>query len=306
MPDRLESLEVFAKVASLGGFSAAARALGMSPGMAARHVDALEARLGVRLVLRSTRKLTLTEAGRRFLEGTERVLADLEALEAGTSADHEEVRGTLRLTVAHSFGVREIAPLMAEFMAAHPAISVELGLSDRYVDLADGTWDAAIRIGVLPDSSLTARKLAENRMVVCASPAYLAARGTPRSIADLSGHDCLCYTISRLFGADRWLFGTTGDIPVPVRGRLRADSGEALVAAAIAGHGIVYEPSFMVGEAVRSGALVVLHLDQPTITLGGVHAVWPSGRRPPAKVRALVEFLVRQFSPPRWEQGLGL
>lgn len=305
MLDRVTGMQVFARVAALGSLSAAARALGMSQTMATKHVAAIEDRLGVRLLHRTTRKLTLTEAGRRFLERVERILAEVEEAEAAASADRVEVRGTLRASAPLSFGVREIAPLMAEFSRLHPAVTVELGLSDRFVDLLDEGWDLAVRIGRMADSTLVARRLAPCRLMLAAAPAYLEAHGTPRAVRDLADHNCLGYTLSRMQSPGRWLFGQDGRVAVEVGGNFRADNGDALVAAALAGQGVIYEPTFLLGDEVRAGRLVRIDLDEPPIELPGIYALHPAGRRPPAKVRAFMDFLAGRLGPdPPWDRGL--
>jgi len=306
MLDRVTGMSVFARVATLGNFSAAGRALGLSQTMVTKHIAATEARLGLKLLHRSTRRLTLTEAGRNYLESCERILADIEDAETSARADHVEPRGTLRLNVPLSFGIREIAPALAEFARLHPDLSIDLGLSDRYVDLIDEGWDLAVRIGLLRDSSLVARWLAPCHVIMCAAPAYLAARGTPRKLADLTAHNCLGYTLPSPASADRWLFGANGDVAVKVAGNLRASNGDALLAAALAGQGLIYQPTFLIGDHLRSGNLVALPLDEPTRALP-IHAILPTGRQPPAKVRAFVEFLAGRFRPgPPWDLGLAL
>ena len=185
MPDRLTGLEVFAKVAAAGGLSAAGRAMGLSQTMVTKHLAALEARLGVKLFHRTTRQLSITEAGRSYLESCERILADVEAADAAVAAERVEPRGVLRLNVPLVFGIRQIAPRLADFAQHHPRVTIDLGLNDRRVDLAEEGWDLAIRIGELRDSSLVARRLAPCRMVLCAAPSYLETRGTPRTDADL-------------------------------------------------------------------------------------------------------------------------
>ncbi len=296
MLDRVTGMQVFARVAALGSLSAAARALGMSQTMATKHVAALEGRLGTKLLHRTTRRLTLTEAGRRYLDASERILADLEDADARATADAVEVHGTLRLNVPVSFGIREIAPLLPELSRRHPALTIDLGLNDRYVDLIEEGWDLVIRIGALQDSSLIARRLAPCGMIVCAAPSYLAAHGTPTTIVELSHHNCLGYTLSRSVGADRWSFGREGKASVAVKGALKANNGDALLAAAVAGLGIIYQPVFMAGHALRTGALVSLALDHPPVELDGVFAIYPAGRRPPAKVRAMIDFLAERLA----------
>ena len=207
MLDRFKSLEVFAKVASAGSLSAAARAMGLSQTMVTKHIAALEARLGTKLFHRSTRRLSITEAGRNYLESAERILAELEAADGAVAADRYEPRGLLRLSAPVSFGARQIAPLLTEFARRHPGLKVELGLNDRQVDLAEEGWDLAVRIGHLRDSNLIARRIAPCRLVLAAAPAYLEAHGRPRVAADLANHNCLGYTLSRFAVAGYWAFG---------------------------------------------------------------------------------------------------
>jgi DNA-binding transcriptional LysR family regulator len=305
MLDRIAGMEVFARIAAIGSLSGAARALGMSPTMATKHMAALEDRLGVKLLHRTTRKITLNEAGRRYLESVERILSELSEADATAAAERMEVSGTLRVNVPVSFGVREIVPLLAEFAELHPALSVDLGLSDRTVDLVEEGWDVAIRIGRIEDQSLIARKIARCRMLVAASPAYLARRSIPTSVSELGSHNCLGYTLSSSVGPDRWRFGLDGSIIVPVTGNLHANNGDALVAAALAGQGMIYQPTFLVGDDIRAGRLVSVTLDEPLMELPGVFAIYASNRRPPAKVRAFIDFLAGKFAPaPRWDRDL--
>ena len=305
MLDRLTGMEVFAKVAAAGSFSAAGRSLGLSQTMVTKHIAALEARLGVKLFHRSTRRLSITEAGRLYLDSAERILAEVEAADSEVAADRFEPRGVLRLNAPVSFGSRQIAPMLSAFTRQHPQVTVELGLIDRYVNLAEEGWDLAIRIGSLSDSSLIARRIAPCRTVVCASPSYLAAHGTPRTAAELSRHNCLGYTLSQRSNAGRWVFGAKNEIDVPVTGNLRANNGDALRAAAIAGQGIIYQPTFIVADDLRAGTLVTLALDQPTEELGGIYAVYLPDRNPAAKVRAFIDFVAEHFAPePPWDRDL--
>ena len=214
MLDRLTGLEVFSKVATSGSLSSAARAMGMSQTMVTKHIAALEARLGIKLFHRTTRRLSITEAGRSYLESSGRILQEIEAADAAIAADRIEPRGLLRLNAPVSFGTLQIAPLLPEFSERYPLVTVELGLNDRLVDLAEEGWDLAIRIGNLSDSSLIARRIAPCRMVVCAAPSYLRARGDPRTVSSLAGHNCLGYTLSRLSGVDRWMFGARADVSI--------------------------------------------------------------------------------------------
>lgn len=305
MLDRIAGMEVFARVAAIGSLSGAARALGMSQTMATKHMAALEDRLGVKLLHRTTRKITLNEAGRRYLESVERILSELAEADATAAAERMEVSGVLRVNAPVSFGVREIVPLLAELSNLHPALSVDLGLSDRTVDLVEEGWDVAIRIGRITDQTLMARKIARCHMLVAASPSYLAVRPIPTSVWDLGSHNCLGYTLSSSVGPDHWQFGHDGSVIVPVTGNLHANNGDALLAAALAGQGIIYQPTFLVGDDIRAGHLVPLPLDQPFMELPGVFAIYASNRRPPAKVRAFIDYLVSKFAPaPRWDRDL--
>ena len=296
--DRITSLRVFARAAQVGSLSGAARQLDMSPAMAAKHVDALEARLGVRLLHRSTRKLALTDAGATYLHAVQRILADIDEADAAAASQRTLATGLLRLNAPLAYGVRRIAPLMPEFSRRHPAVTVELGLTDAVVSLVEERWDMAVRVGTLHDDTLQARRLGDCALVLCAAPAYLDAQGVPRSVADLAQHNCLGYTLSSASGPALWAFGPGGGVKQKVRGNLRANNGDALLAAALGGQGLIYEPSFIVGDAVARGELQPLPLDHPPRDLGGIHAVWPAARHAPAKVRAMVDFLVEREAQP--------
>ncbi|MEH6387921.1 MULTISPECIES: LysR family transcriptional regulator [Pseudomonas] len=300
MLDRITGMRVFVRAASAGSLSAAARHLSMSPAMATKHVDALEARLGVKLFHRSTRRLSLTEAGSNYLDACQRILPDIEEAEAEAASLRTRASGLLRLNVPLSFGARFVAPLIPEFSRRHPEVTVELGLSDAQLDLITGGWDLAVRIGRLADSPLQARKLGDSAMLLCAAPVYLAQRGAPRRVAELAQHNCLSYTLSAMQGSQSWAFGSKGEIRVPITGNLLANNGDALLAAAVGGQGIIYQPHFIVGEALARGELIALELDQPVIELGGIHVLFPPDRRPPAKVRVMIDYLAEQFasSPP--------
>jgi DNA-binding transcriptional LysR family regulator len=204
-----------------------------------------------------------------------------------------------------SFGAWQIAPLLDEFSRRHPRLQVELGLNDRLVDLAEEGWDMAVRIGTLADSSLIARRIAPCRSVVAAAPAYLAAHGTPKTVADLAHHNCLGYTLAHSTRAGQWAFGEHGEATVAIAGNLSANNGDALRAAAVAGQGIIYQPTFVIADDLRAGTLVSLPLDRPTMELGGIYAVYLPERNPPAKVRALIDFLAERFGGvPPWDRDL--
>ncbi len=294
--DRVTSMRVFVRAASAGSLSAAARHLGMSPAMATKHVNALEARMGVKLFHRTTRHLGLTEAGSNYLEACQRILPEIDEAEAAATSQRIKATGLLRMNVPLSFGTRYVAPLIATFSHQHPEIIVELGLSDAQLDLIAGNWDLAIRIGRLADSPLQTRQLGDSCMMVCAAPDYLDRRGVPRTVGELAQHNCLSYTMSAMQSRERWAFGTEGDIQVPINGDLLANNGDALLAAAVAGQGIIYQPHFIVCEAVKRNDLVVLELDKPVVGLGGIHILYPPDRRPPAKVRVMIDYLVKAFA----------
>lgn len=268
----------------------------MSPAMATKHVDALESRLGVKLFHRSTRRLSLTDAGSGYLEACLRILPEIDEAEASVASQRIEATGLLRMNVPLSFGKRFIAPLMPEFARRHPAVKVEMGLTDSQVDLVEGRWDLAVRIGRLSDSPLQARRLADCPLRVCASPEYLARHGVPLRVSDLTQHNCLGYSLSTLLSGREWAFGPTGEVRVPIDGNLVANNGASLVAAAVGGQGLIYQPLFIVADALERGELVVVELDHPPLALGGIHVVYPPDRRPPAKVRAMIDFLVGAFS----------
>lgn len=295
MPDRLTGIEVFVRAIAVGSLSAAARGLGISATMATKHLDALEARLGVTLVHRTTRKLSLTEAGRHFLDQSARLLAELADAEAEASARTVDVEGLLRVATPVSFGVLNVAPILPKFSQRHPLLTVELGLNDRRVDLMEEGWDVAVRAGRLPDSSLIARKLAPISAVICASPTYLNTYGIPKTVADLQKHLCLGYTLSDNGGGKVWRFGLEGDIYAEVPGVFYADNGDALVAAAVAGQGLVYGPRFIAAPALADGRLKIVELDVSLVDLGAVFAITHPNRRPAAKTRAFIDFLAEEI-----------
>ena len=294
MLDRITGMGVFVRAAAAGSLSGAARQLGMSPAMATKHVDALESRLGVKLFHRTTRGLTLTEAGRDYLDACQRILPEIAEAEAAAASQRLEPTGLLRMNVPVSFGTRFVAPLMPEFSRRHPGVRIELGLSDSLLDLIAGHWDLGIRIGRLADSALQARRLGDSDMLVCAAPSYLDRRGVPRRVDELVQHNCLSYTLSSAQSKE-WAFGRDGTLRVPVSGDLMANNGDALLAAAIGGQGVIYQPRFIVGDALEKGELVALELDHPPLTLGGIHVLYPPDRRPPAKVRVMVDYLAEAF-----------
>ena len=300
--DRFDNMRVFAKVAESGGFTNAAVRLGMSASMVSQHVKELEERLSVRLLNRTTRKVSLTETGRAYYQRCTRLLADLEETERAASDMHAAPRGELRVNCWPSFGVRHLALAVADFTTRFPAISVELMLSDRMVDLIDDGFDVAIRAEPLHDSSLIARQLAPLRVVLCGAPSYFETHARPRTPADLTDHNCLTMTGSALYrmwhlrAAD----GTALDI-APV-GNLRSNISSVLETAALAGHGLAWLPTYLCSEALRSGRLVTV-LDDYTAPPYTMRALYPHNRHLSAKVRAFVDFLATRFGrEPYWDK----
>ncbi len=298
--DRFVAMEAFGRVVERGGFSAAAQDLRISRAMVSRHVQDLEQHLGARLLHRTTRRVSLTEAGQVYYERSTHLLAELAAIEGEVGELHTKPRGTLRVNGPVVFGSLHLASAVADYMAAFSEVTIELTLNDRTVDLVEEGYDMAIRIGRLEDSSLIARRLAPCRIVVVASPAYLARRGEPRTPGELSGHDCMRYMYGE--GGEIWNFqGADGPVSVRVSGQLRTNNGDAMRVAAVRGRAIAALPSFIVSEELSSGALVPILRDFGVAEMA-VHAVYPGGRNPSAKLRSFIDFLVPRFGEnPSWD-----
>ena len=301
--DTLAGMAVFARIVEAGSFTAAARALGLSKPAVSKQLARLEGRLGARLLNRTTRRLSLTEAGQLFHQRCVRLLADAAAAEQAVAELAEAPRGTLRVGAPMSFGQLHLAPAIVAFLARYPELRVDLSLDDRVVDLVGEGHDLAIRIAELPPSRLVGRRLAINRRVVCAAPAYLRAHGVPRQPRELAQHQCLNY--SYLASGDDWRFrGPAGAESVRVAARFTANNGDVLRQAAVDGMGIILSPSFLVGDDLRAGRLVAL-LDGWQAADTGIWALYPQARQLPRKVRALVDFLVERFGPtPYWDAGI--
>jgi DNA-binding transcriptional LysR family regulator len=298
MPDPAD-LEAFVQTAALGGFSRAATRLGISKSMVTRRIARLEAEFGVRLLSRTTRGVSLTEAGTELEGRARRILAEIEEAREAVSGRLGEITGTLRLAAPLSFGIAHLAASLAEFAQAHPRLRLDVHYSDRFVDLIADGFDAAVRIGTLADSSLVARTIAPVRMLPVASPTYLLRKGEPKTPSDLVDHDALIY--SGAVDSEVWRFRSGRRfLSVRVPSRMRADNGEALCEAAVAGLGIAALPTFLLSAAIERGALVPLLADH-AMPEGGLHVVRPPGE-PPAKVRALTDFLAARFGPePYWD-----
>lgn len=293
--DRFADLSMFVAVVDSGGISAAAERLGVAKSAVSRRLADLEGRLGAQLLRRTTRRLTLTDSGRAFHERAKNILADLEEAEQSVSQAHGALRGRLKVALPLAYGIRHVGPLITEFMALHPAVEFDLDFNDRRIDLMQEGFDLAIRVARLPDSSLIARRLAPVPSALCASPDYLARHGTPARAADLAGHAALVY--SNLANPDTWNFigpeGQPGSVKVPVR--LRANNGEFLTGAAIAGQGIILHPTFYLDEAIRAGQLAPLLTDHAWPQVNA-YAVYPPTRHLSRRVRALVDFLAERLA----------
>jgi DNA-binding transcriptional LysR family regulator len=294
LPD-FEGLAIFAKVVELRSFAGAAEELQLSKATVSKAITRLEARLGARLFNRTSRRLALTDAGRQLTERAARILAEGEAAESDGLAQSATPRGLVRLAVPMSFGLREVAPILPQFLAEFPEVSVDLHLSDAVVDLIGEGFDMALRIGVLPDSSLIARRIRSMPRHVVASPAYLERRGRPTHPLHLAEHACLGYAYMQT--PDLWRFTNAAGEEATVRpaGPLRVTNGDALTPALLAGLGITVLPEFIVGEELADGRLEAI-LPHWTLPLAGLHLVTPPGGPRPARAEALAAFLVARLS----------
>ena len=293
--DRLAAMQVFSQVVESGSFAKAAERLGLSASAASRQVADLESHLQTRLLNRTTRKVSLTESGRAFYERSVQLLADLAEAEAEASRAAVVPRGTIRLTTSVNFGVRHVAPAIAEFLARHREVRFDVSLADRVVDLIEEGFDLAIRIGTPGAENLVARKLGETRLVPCASPRYLAGHGAPKTPEELAQHDCFTYEYVSPRNLWRFRDRAGAERSVRVSGALHSNNGDVLAEVAARGAGIVFEPAFIVGPDVRAGRLVPL-LQEFVPPPVPIYAVYPSRKHLSAKVRQFVEFLLERFS----------
>jgi DNA-binding transcriptional LysR family regulator len=294
-------MEAFVRVVELGGFTDAAKKLGVSKSAVSKHVSALEARLGARLLNRTTRRVNPTEIGLAYYDRATRVLADAHEADAMAASMQGTPQGELRISAPLSFGLRHLGPAVSDFLNAYPEVSARVSLDDRFVELVAEGFDLAIRVGTLPDSTLMARKLAETDLMLVASPDYLRRMGTPQGLEDLGDHQLLHY--ANLSSGNSWkLRAPSGDErQVRAVGRLTINNGDALLEAACHGLGIALSPSFICADALRDGRVVeVLPGARPAPL--GVWAVYPSGRFPQPKLRVFVDFLVERFKScgPAW------
>ena len=296
--DRLQEMRIFTTVAECGSFVGATEMLGLSKAAVSRSVTELERRLGVRLMHRTTRKLSLTPEGELFLSRCRDILASVEESEAEVSTSGRSARGTLRVTAPVSFGIRHLAPLWSDFLEAYPDVKVELELSDRVIDLVEEGLDLGIRIGRLSDSTLVTRQLASTRLVLCASPTYLERRGYPSHPSELQHHETFSYSL--LTTGNTWPFdGPDGRIDVRVAPRMRSNNGDTGVAVCVRGGGIHLWPTFLIEDELRSGALVEVlpAFRAPTL---GIYAVYPSRMHVSPKIRVAVDFLFDRLSRGTW------
>jgi DNA-binding transcriptional LysR family regulator len=296
--DRFLEMKTFVAVVDAGSFIGAAEPLGMSKAAVSRHVGDLETRLGVRLLQRTTRRLSLTDEGQSFYTRSKDALALVDEAETEIQSRSLEASGVVRVNAPHTFGVLHLAPLWGPFMDANPRVTLDVTLSDRVVDLVDEGYDLAIRIAALPNSTLISRKLASTRVMLCASPAYLAQVGEPTHPRELAQHQVIAY--SYWAGRDEWSFtGPGGDVVVRTRARLYANNGDTCLAAALSGQGIILQPSFLVAEHVRAGRLVELMPAYRSIELG-IYAVYPTRKQLALKVRRLIDHLADALRDPAW------
>jgi DNA-binding transcriptional LysR family regulator len=299
---RFEDLQAFVAVVEAGSFTAAADRLGMAKSAVSRRMASLESRMGVQLLQRTTRRLNLTDTGRSFYERSARILADLDEAEAAVHQEHGELRGKLRIALPLSFGVSHMCKPISEFARRHPKVTFDLDLNDRRVDLVQEGADLALRIGHLSDSSLIARRLFDSHTVVCASPAYLAEHGVPKTAEDLRDHQCLVY--GNMSDPTRWVGRDCNGVEhcVDVQASLSATSGDFLSRLAVNGMGIVIQPTFIAGELIKRGELQPLLTDYqwPEVP---AYAMYPPTRHLSFRVRTFIDFLVDYFAgTPYWDE----
>lgn len=299
--DKLDAMNAFAKVVAAGSYAEAARRLGLTRSAVSKAVMELEQLMGVRLLDRTTRRVTPTEAGRAYYERCVAILADVEETEVQISRLHDAPRGVLKVNAPMSFGMRYLGSAVSEFMRRYPELRIELILNDRFIDPLEEGVDITVRIGTLADSSLIARRLAPARLVLAAAPAYLASHGTPEAPEDLVQHACLTY--GHLAGVQRWtLVGRDGaTVSVPVTSRLCSNNGDVLREAALGGLGIASLPTFLIGPDIAAGRLALVLPDTQPAPLG-IYALYAPNRYLAAKTRVFIDFLSQRFGDsPEWD-----
>ena len=302
--DKLKQLESFVSVATRGTLTAAAIAEGVAPAIMGRRIDGLEERLGVKLLLRTTRRITLTHEGSAFLEDCQRLLADLANAEASVSAGGIKASGHLRITAPAGFGRRHVAPLVPKFRAQHPDVTISLNLSDRVVDIAGEGYDCAVRVGDMPDSSLVSVRMADNRRLCVATPAYLARHGTPQTPADLARFHCLALS-SDASQTRGWAFKTGADEVVYLKpaGPLDCSDGQVLHDWCLAGYGIAWRSTWEVESEIAAGKLVAV-LEDYAAPPNGIYAVFPQRKHLPLRVRLWIDFLKESYGLPEFWKTL--
>jgi len=292
--DRLASMATFVRTADLGSFAAAASALAMSPQMVAKHVAYLEARLGARLLNRTTRRQSLTEVGKVYYERCKLVLAEADWADAAGSDATGTPRGRLRVNAPVSFGTHTLMPLVSRYLRENPGVDVELILTDRFVDLVEEGFEAVFRTGPLADSSLAARALRPFCLLACASPAYLSERGTPHDLEELEAHECLGFVGARSPSTD-WTFMRDGrEVAIPTSGRLRVNNANALLAAALDGFGIAFIAEDLARSALSAGRLVRILPDFDTLSRP-MHLLFQADRRQTTKLRSFIDLIVQEI-----------
>jgi DNA-binding transcriptional LysR family regulator len=295
---KIQEMSSFVAVVDAGSFVGAAEATGMSKAAVSRHVGELEKRLGVRLLQRTTRRLSLTEEGRMFFGRARELLESIEDAESELTLRTGEAQGVIRVNAPLTFGALHLAPLWGPFADANPKVSLDITLSDRVVDVVEEGYDLAIRITRIPDSTLVTRKLATTRMVLCASPAYLKRHGKPVHPRELGRHAVISYTYWST--RDEWRFtGPKGAVVVHINSRIHTNNGDTCRRAALAHHGVILQPDFIVGEDLRRGALVELMPTYRSIDIG-IYAVYPSRKHLSLKTRRLIDFLADALRAPAW------
>ena len=296
--DKYQEMRVFSAVVEASSFVGAADSLDMSKAAVSRYVSELEQRLGVRLLHRTTRRLSLTPEGEVFLARCREILSSIEASEVEITTRSVSVSGLLKVSVPVSFGIRHMAPLWPDFLDLHPQLNLDVQLADRLIDLVDEGFDLAIRIARLEDSSLISRQIAATRLVLCAAPSYLERRGLPAHPSDLATPDVVGYSL--LATGDQWQFeGPDGPVSVKVRPRFWSNNGDSCIAACVQGAGIQLQPTFLIDEELRRGALVEVLPQYQAATLG-IYAVYPTRKFVLPKVRALIEFLDERLKAAPW------
>jgi DNA-binding transcriptional LysR family regulator len=295
---KIQQMSSFVAVVEAGSFVGAADTSGASKAAVSRHIAELEQRLGIRLLHRTTRRLSLTDEGRIFFERTKELLEAIEEAESQVTQRAGEARGLIRVNAPLSFGALHLAPLWGPFADANPRVSLDITLSDRLVDLVEEGYDLAIRISAIPDSTLVTRKLAATRMVLCASPAYLQKHGTPAHPRELADHAVVSY--SYWSTRDEWHFtGPEGPVNVRIAARIHSNNGDTCRRAALAHQGLILQPDFIVGEDLRRGELVEVMPTYSSIEVG-IYAVYPSRKNLPLKTRRLIDFLADALRAPSW------